>query len=104
MDQLLGALIAAAPEIEALRTEHLRDNEELLPHVLFGDVTRWLAEHQPQPAALQVLEEAFLNGDYYARDLIAASFVYNIEPGPDHEELREALGPALLALWKETHV
>ena len=28
------------PEIKTIINEHLRDNDELLPYVFFGDVTR----------------------------------------------------------------
>lgn len=97
--QLLDALSAAVPDLDALRTEHVREYGELLPHVLFGDVTRWLLAHQPQPRVLQILEDAFLAADAETYDLIAASFVENIEPGPEYADLRDALGPRLRQLW-----
>jgi len=101
--QLLDAIVAAVPELEALRVEHLAEYDELLPHVLFGDLVRWILDHQPQPRIFQLVEDAFIDGDYFTRDLIAASFVENIEPGPEYAPLRDALGPRLRQLWNESH-
>lgn len=98
VDQLLDALIEAAPALQIVTDEHVREYGELLTHVLFGDVTRWLAAN-PQPAALAVLEQSFVTGDEDTRNLIAVSFVENIGPGPEYAALREALGPKLRALW-----
>ena len=101
--QLLDALSAAAPEFAALKAEHVREYGELLPHVLFGDLTRWVLAHQPQNRVVDILEEAFRAGDSSTRDLIAASFVENIEPGPEYQTLRDALGPQLRQLWNATY-
>jgi hypothetical protein len=101
--QLLDALIATAPDLEALRVDHLREYGEILPHVLFGDLTRWLLAHHPQPRVFQVLEDAYTSGDTNTRDLIAASFVENIEPGSEYAPLQALLGPHLRQLWNGDH-
>ena len=99
IDDLLRALKHAAPEIETLETEHVRTYDELLPHVFFGDLTRWMVANHPQPNAISVMEDFFINGDEPTKNLIAASFVENIEPGADYDALRNALGPRLRKQW-----
>src|SRR5262245_25552471 len=100
IDQLLDALVQVSPDIRALRAEHLRDNDELLPHILFGDLTRWLVEHVPQPTVLALIDQAFEDGDAGTKDLIYASFLENIESGDDYASLREALSPRLRQVWE----
>ena len=97
--QLLESLGNADPAIRSLRTEHIATYGELLPHVLFGDLTRWMLAHHPQPALLGLLEDGFATGDSATQNLIAVSFVENIEPGPEYAPLREALGPRLRQVW-----
>ena len=98
--QLLDELARISPDVRVLRAEHLRDNGEVLPHVLFGDLTDWLAGHLPQPAVLALIDEAFVAGDAATKDLILASFLENIESGDEFASLREALSPRLRQVWE----
>jgi len=93
INDLVRDLVAAAPELEALLREHLVDYEELLPHVFFGDVTRWLEERGPAPAVLAVLEHHIGAGDEEVQNVVAVSFL----EGLGDEAVRAALGPRLRA-------
>jgi len=103
VNQLVDTLVRASPEIEALRTEHLGDHGELLPHVFFGDLTRWLANNPAESRILALLGQALSDGDAATRDLIYASFLENIEPGDEYAALREALRPHLPQLWEDLY-
>jgi hypothetical protein len=90
------------PGIENLRSEHLADNDdELLPHVLFGDVTRYastLARSDPDDKILNDLladlDSALdANQDDEVANLIWVSFVENAQgvSGDDEQALRDRL-------------
>src|SRR5688572_17197555 len=98
IDDLVRDLVDAAPELDAVLQEHLADNDELLPHVLFGDVTRWLGEHGPNAAVLAVLEHHMAAGDDDVQNVLAVSFLENLVAGePSDDAIRAALGPRLRA-------
>lgn len=78
IDDLLQDLIAAAPHLDAARREHLADKGEVLPHVLFSGITRWLVERGPLPEILGVLEHHLDVGDEYVQNVIAVSFLENL--------------------------
>ncbi len=68
--------------------EHVSDNDEILPHVFLGDVTRYVLADGIQHAN----SYAFLMIDLQKekrtlRDLIAVSFIENLE---SEEELKHA--------------
>ena len=71
---------------------------ELLPHLLLGDITRWLVERGPVAEVLAVLEHHIDAGDADVQNAIAVSFLENLF-GDDPGELavRAALGPRLKA-------
>ena len=97
----------AHPVVEELRREHVEFHEELLAHVLFGDVTRYAAElaresaENPQArrrlqallADLDVALAEASDGDDEVANLVWVSFVENAQgvPGDDEEPLREHL-------------
>lgn len=81
-----------------LLDEHLEDNDgELLPHVLFGEVTRWVGDNaSARPAAIRVvldlLESAWYTGEESVREVIALSFLEYLTPD---EVVARQLGPRL---------
>ncbi|HEV2680099.1 MAG TPA: hypothetical protein VGV14_06345 [Rhodanobacter sp.] len=81
---------------------HLRDNDELLPHVFLGDVTRYVhdvlkrGDTDVVRRILVVLELAFVSPDQEARDLVAASFLENLEPNADDLRMLTALSGAAM--------
>jgi hypothetical protein len=104
-DDLLGAV----PEYRAAYDADVRHYGELLPHVILGAFTAWLAGIATQGLdngndvlrrAVTFLERAFTIGDDRVVELIAVSFVENLA-GPHDDEgsrrVREALGPRLRA-------
>ena len=95
--ELIQDLERATPELETLVREHLAEYEKLLPHVLFGDVTRWLVARGPVAEVLDILEHHCGAGDEEVRNVLEASFLENLErDNPEYLLVREAL-PACLA-------
>lgn len=95
-------LVARHPDLAPILNEHLEDNDELLAHVLFGDVTRYAAElaRRYDTGKLDPLLEdlnGVLDGSGYRQDyvdnLVLASLVENSagSPGDPEEQLRENL-------------
>jgi hypothetical protein len=95
---LLRDLQAAHPAIAALVATHLADHDEVLPHLLMADITRWLVARGPQPAVLAILDRHFSEGDEHVQDVIALSFLENLL-GED-TVVRWALGPRLAAAFR----
>lgn len=87
-------LVARHPDLAPIRDEHLGDYGELLPHVLFGDVTRYavrLASSDADDATLDGLlgdlDSALgADRDDDVGNLILASFVENAQGGPGNAE------------------
>jgi hypothetical protein len=102
--RLISALIAAEPALTALLHEHLAANDELLPHVFIGDVTRWLTANGPQPHVLGVLDEAVVSDSMYVQGLVYISFLENLEPGaPSDDRIVASLPPRLRAAFTVVH-
>ena len=98
-------LVDKFEDLRPLLEEHTAYYEELLPHVFFGDLTRYVvslfASDDPQLRAEMNAIVAYLDGAYSTRayevkNLIGVSFVENLpildEP---HADIREALPPNL---------
>lgn len=93
------------PGVRTILDEHVAYHEELLPHVFLGDLTRYLlAGGKDKTAIVQRLEDAISTGIPAIDELIAVSFVENIEK---HFELEEALmgvnGNKLRDAWDLQH-
>jgi hypothetical protein len=91
--------------------EHAEDNfGEILPHVFFGDLTRYIVsrflaikrgrstveDRKDLLDMLQYLEDAYNQGDDDIENVIAVGFLERL-PRPEEEggELRNMLGPSL---------
>lgn len=106
-EAFVQALVADHPDLEPLLDEHREDNMgDLLPHVFFGDVTRWVVDHHldldADPSELDpllaALEKGMLDGSEEVKDLIAVSFLENLPyPDEDGADIIDRLGPALTA-------
>ncbi len=83
---VIPRLLGQVPELSQLLDEHRHDNDEVLPHVFFGDVTRFveaeLASGRKETVrpVLSVLENAVESSDPATRDLVGASFLENLDP------------------------
>ena len=81
---LISALYAAVPDFGPMIDEHVASYGELLPHVLFGDLTRFvLAGHERgdrdlERRSLSFLDRALREGDEEVRNLVQVSFVENV--------------------------
>lgn len=110
-------LVGRFPYLEPLLREHLRDFEELLPHLFFGDLTRYVVaafcatdvrdrSRWHLSELLDELEGAISGDDEAISELVAVSFVENL-PGPDEPagDLHRLLGPGLRAqydrIWQQ---
>jgi hypothetical protein len=77
----IDEFVAAIPELRAALDEHLRDNDELLPHVFFGDISRFahdLASVQDEELARRIadaLERMAASPDGDVVNVIHVSFV-----------------------------
>ncbi len=89
------------PDIATILTEHIADNDELLPHVFLADVTRYvLADGPCRKQVVKFLDESFASQGQDVEDLIAVSFVEYLV---DSEELKTATEgvevPQILGEW-----
>lgn len=96
-------LIRIIPDLVAIHQEHVTDNGELLPHVFFGDVARYVVAKTLDPAAegtlrllLNQLEIECERQNPETGELIGVSFLENLcgEIGP-LKVLIPMMGPAL---------
>ncbi len=73
-------LSSLSPRIVAILQVHVVDYDEVLPHVLLGEVTRYLiASATPEKSIVEALNVELREGHREVRELIAVSFVENIE-------------------------
>jgi hypothetical protein len=111
----IEGFIRGYPRLKPIFEEHVSENfGEVLPHVFFGDLTRYLvsrflevesgARSQRREAASELrslvndLEDAYADGDEEIQELISVSFLEEL-PRPDEvgSGLRTWLGPGLTA-------
>ena len=95
-------IAAQIPDLDSLLSEHVADYDEILPNVFMGDVTRYvLADGAYRTKVVGALEEALCNRGPEVEELIAVSFVENLET---QEELDRAVrgvnAPQIIAEWK----
>jgi hypothetical protein len=110
-EHLFDNVIAAAPGFRRVKEEHVRDNDEVLFHVLMSDLLRYVGSHftgvptvpaqQPTErevkAVLQVLDGAITAGNSEVENAIAVSFIEGIEFEPFFARIAPMLGPNLRA-------
>jgi hypothetical protein len=84
--------------------EHVRDNDEVLPHVLLGDLVDFLTERvhtegagsQSVRAALDLLERGMQAEDEKLQELISVSFLEDLDPeDTSFSQLEALMGPSL---------
>ncbi len=100
-------LRSEVPSFSPIYEEHVKDNDELLPHVLMGELERYIRElyydgykvgnekkRKILLDVLGILEKGMLSPDEKLQELISVSFL-NCVGSPDEDEIRALLGPAL---------
>ncbi|WP_375481772.1 hypothetical protein [uncultured Jatrophihabitans sp.] len=92
--------VDVAPGLTAVLAEHIADYD-MLPHVYFGDVSRWAEAEAARSggsselvALLALLESSYLTGNGDVQNLIDASFIEMVEDNPAIVKL---LQPVLLS-------
>jgi hypothetical protein len=104
--QLFDRIVQVAPSFASVAAEHFHNNGELLPHLLMGDLVRFVGEHigraphQAQPevlAVLELLETEVAGGNAETQNLIGVSFLEHLEAEPFFHGLYTLLGPRLRA-------
>ncbi|HEX4015135.1 MAG TPA: hypothetical protein VHX15_00220, partial [Frankiaceae bacterium] len=74
------------PDFAAALEDHMAIYGMLLPHVLFGDLTRFVMDAhdsgdlQLAARCLAFLDEALRTGDEDTKNLVTVSFVENVDP------------------------
>src|SRR5579871_2247373 len=99
-EQYCRSLAGVFPSVKAILDEHVRDNEQVLPHLFMGDVVRYVMSDAPDRTAIvKSIDGAFTNSNQQVSDLIAVSFVGNL---PDPVDFRAATkGVTANALQRE---
>lgn len=103
------SIVARFPGLKPLLAEHIKDNHEILPHLFFGDVTRYALslvrarkpDQKPElHMLLDFLEKAFEDGSEELQELIAVSFLENLQgTGDEGTHIIAMLGPRLTDQW-----
>ncbi len=108
-EDVLPSLLAEVPELRPLYDEHVRDNDQALPHVFFADLTRYVVQlaravdqaHDvgfPSPLlrVLSFLENTLTSKDVRVQELVSVSFLENLDPADAaYTRLKALLGPRL---------
>ena len=108
--QVVESLAGCSSGLRVLLEEHSKDNGgEILPHVFFGDLTRYALSLLPDTRSvgeplqkhelreiLNRLEEAYSENDSEITELISVSFLESLpQPGDVGSQIRDLIGPNL---------
>lgn len=104
-ENIVCRLLEEVPDVRGVYDDHLKDYDELLPHVFFGDLTRYVIGRFRIPSSaldsnvtriLDVLERAMTASDSKLRELVSVSFLENLDQaGESYESVKKSLGPSL---------
>ena len=105
--ELFEQVEVASPSFRAVARQHLSDNRELLPHVLMADLLRHVgaffeSSHSASSpseaevkAIMALLDSSLAEGGGETANIIAVSFLENIDAEPFFTRLKPFLGLAL---------
>jgi hypothetical protein len=103
-DGMVRSVVETVPELGEALAEHVRDNDEILPHVFFGCdlvpfvVAAWKAGNADLVGrCLEVLEAAMVSPDPRTREVVSVSFVESVGPWEPEVKPFVATWPAALA-------
>lgn len=107
---LISRIRREVPVVEPVYQEHLTDYDEVLAHVLMADIRRLAVRlhadalggsadaHQQLTQLLALLEEGMQSPEEDVQELIAVSFLENLDrDDPQFSDLRNRMSPALSA-------
>jgi len=102
-DRFIIHLLAAVPELAPVAREHIADNDDVLSHVLMGDVTRWVTDASnstARPRFFAAVEHGLASGSEDVAELLNVSFLENLDVTAGVPALHDQYGPLLAAEWK----
>jgi hypothetical protein len=103
-DTFAARLRHEVPGFEHVYDEHVADYDEVLPHVLLGDLVRFLsreievrgAQSVAVRQAMSLLEEGMGSGEPRLQELVAVSFLENLDSADaSFSTIRTLFGPSL---------
>ena len=90
-----------APALASVLQEHLEDFDEMLPHLYFGDISRWVVDELAKPSPsqevrqlLDLFESTYPTAHDDVQNLIDVSFIEMVQDDPSVVRL---FGPPLLS-------
>jgi hypothetical protein len=100
---LVDQLARDVPGLAPMLAEHIADYDEVLPHVFFGELTPFLvglkdgsdADRAVLVKALSMLEEAWRKGHEDVTNVIAVSFIENLQGRGELRAMQAFFGPAM---------
>jgi hypothetical protein len=111
-ENLPAELRARVPGFERVYDEHVGDYDTVLPHVLLGDLVRFLAGEVRTSGAgavavtrvVQLMEAAMASGDPRLQELVSVSFLENmLAEGQTFATIRRRFGPHLSEELRRRH-
>lgn len=107
--EFLNRMLVQVPELSRVYEEHRNIGKRILPHVLMGDITRFvIAQHQNEldsqtrssilERCLDFLEKGITEEVEEVQELISVSFLENLAQSDAlYDSIRSRLGPSLRA-------
>lgn len=84
-EQFARKILAIVPELHETYKAHIDNNDELLPHVFLGDITRFILhaskmidQRDAITRLLKVLEDGLLSDQDEIVELVTVSFIENL--------------------------
>lgn len=99
-------LRAQVTGFDRIYDQHVRDYDQVLPHVLLGDLVRFLSDEvrihgegsKALCEAMDLLERGMGSADPKLQELVAVSFLENLDPGDEaFPAIHRLYGPRLRA-------
>jgi hypothetical protein len=104
-DNFIHTLLADVPEFEASYQEHIADYDEILPHVLFGDLFDFLVAHQDNPdivcRIVGFINRAAASSDNYIIGMVRVSFFEHVAFSELAGVVKPLLNETALALYED---
>jgi hypothetical protein len=96
-------IVRALPQLRSQFDENVADNDGLLPHLFFGEVSWWAntrtaSQEGELRTLLSILERRYSDGDPLTVNLILVSFLENLDAGTVVERM---LSPRFAAAYAE---
>lgn len=111
-ESFVDPMLVSVPELRPVVDEHLKDCEEILPHILMGDITRFVidlhrrSKCEPKTTdeyedtilrTVRFLVDLFTSSDTRLQNLVSVSFLENLDQaGRDYAEVKRRLTKPLL--------